>query len=187
MIRLLLFLSAGALASGCGSATDDRPATLEFITETILSPSCAAAQCHSSFRAQVGDVFDTPEATRRTIVVNHLVNYPDEVGDPAQSRLIRTLTIGAESILGDGLVRMPYDSPIPDPDVELIRAWIAGGLHGAQCEPNEQGRGCRVRSVTVGGQLMIESAVVECTDGEAGAVVQICATSCNFGSGTCAN
>src|SRR5262245_26013228 len=110
MLRLVA--ASALLASACGTA-DDRPATLEFITNTILAPSCATAQCHSQFRQQVGDIFDTLETARRSIVVNFLVRYPDQTDDPDSSRLILTLTVGADSTLGNGKVRMPFDAPMP--------------------------------------------------------------------------
>jgi cytochrome c551/c552 len=187
MHRLVL---ASALLAACGSA-DDRPPTLDYIVENILAPSCAAAQCHSAFRQQVGDQFDTVAAARRSIVVNGLVHFPDEVADPSHSLLIRVLTVGATSVLDPsiGNVRMPYDSAIPDADVELIAAWIAGGAHGAQCLPNAQNRGCQVRTVMVLGQPQTEYAVVACNDSEAGAILQVCGPtqvcSSRNGNGTC--
>jgi hypothetical protein len=182
-----LVLLGALLAGACGTATDDRPPTLDYITEAILAPSCATAECHSAFKRQVGDVFDTPASARRTIVANQLVVYPDDVADPAHSFLITTLTVGSPSILspGSGNVRMPYDAPMPDADIELIKAWIAGGALGAQCEPNADHRGCL--ATTVAGQTEYE--VVECIDGNAGAVVTVCPPdqTCQFykGNGTC--
>jgi hypothetical protein len=182
-----LGLVGALLASACGNAVDDRPPTLDYLTETILAPSCATAECHSAFKRQVGDVFDTPAAARRTIVANELVAYPDDVADPAHSFLVTTLTVGRPSILrpGSGNVRMPYDAAMPDADIELIKAWIAAGVHGAQCEPNAAGRGClatRVAGIT-------EYQVVECQDGEVGAVVTVCSPDqvCQFyrGNGQC--
>jgi len=182
-----LVLSGALLAGACGNVIDDRPATLEYITETILAPTCATAECHSAFRRQVGDVFDTPAATRRTIVGNGLVAYPDDMADPARSFLITTLTVGSPSILnpGSGNVRMPYDAAMPDADIRLIEAWIAGGALGAQCEANAEGRGCRATRVLD----HTEYAVVECVDGNVGAVVTACPPDqvCQFyrGNGQC--
>jgi len=147
---MLRLVSLAALVAGaCGTATDDRPATLEYITDTILAPSCAAAQCHSAFKRQVGDAFDTVASTRHSIVANLLVSYPGDVADPASSYLIQTITVGSQSILDPSLgnVRMPYDSAMPDADVKLLERWIADGLPGAQCEPSASQRTCVVQSV----------------------------------------
>lgn len=162
------FAGAALAGAACGG-TDDRPRTLAYITEAILVPTCAAAECHSAFKQAVGDQFDTVDATRRSIVDNGLV----APGDPADSLLIQSLTTGVPSILdpGGADVRMPFDAPIPDADVQLISAWIEAGAAGAQCLPG--GRGC---STTTSGANTV-NAIVECSaDGDAtDAVVLDCA------------
>ncbi|HEX8108098.1 MAG TPA: hypothetical protein VF516_10250 [Kofleriaceae bacterium] len=156
----------GSAAGACG-ATDDRPRNLEYITQTILAPTCAAAECHSAFKREVGDEFDTVDATRRTIVNNGLVNP----GNPGSSVLYTSITIGAPSILSPGsTVRMPFDAPMPDADVALIAAWIQDGAPGAQCLANDQGNGCSVTGTGAGRVYH----VVQCVDGNIGAVVMDC-------------
>ena len=186
MKRLVLI---GALLGGaCGSATDDRPPTLDYITETILAPSCASAECHSAFKREVGDQFDTPEAARLTMVANSLV-LPADADAPEASYLVRALTVGALSILdpksGD-LIRMPYDSPLPDRDIELIKTWISMGSPGAQCVPNDQQQGC---SITAGDNGAPIYKVVQCPDGNIGATITTCARTetCSIftGNGKC--
>jgi hypothetical protein len=178
-----LVSAAVLLASACGSATDDRPATLDYITETILAPTCAMAECHSAFKAQVGDVYDTPEAARLTIVANSLA-IPDDATNPGGAPLIQAVTIGLPSILDPSLgnIRMPYVSPMPDADIALIEKWIADGVPNAQCVANAQGRGCLT--------MNSGTAVVECSqDGNAGAVITTCSTGqiCEYrrGNGQC--
>jgi hypothetical protein len=172
MYRLALF---AALLAACGSATDDRPATLEYITETILAPTCALAECHSAFKQQAGDVFDTPESVRRSIVLNGLA-YPFERDNPSDADLIKSLTIGLPSVIDDsrGLVRMPFVQPMPDADIDLIARWIADGVPGAQCLPNPQNRGCEIVQQAAGGVIVTRYNVVECNDGNYGALVQMC-------------
>jgi hypothetical protein len=167
MQRLVLIGALlGGAAGACG-VTDDRPRTLEYITDTILAPTCAAAQCHSAFTMQVGDEFDTVDATRRTIVDNGLV----EPGSPGASYLYNTLTVGVPSILSPGTtVRMPFDAPMPDADIALIAAWITDGAPGAQCLANDQGNGCSVTGPS-GGNVYH---VVQCVGGNIGAVVMDC-------------
>lgn len=167
MQRLVLIGALlGGAAGACG-VTDDRPRTLEYITQTILAPTCAAAQCHSAFKMEVGDEFDTVDATRRTIVDNGLV----EPGSPGASFLYNSLTIGVPSILSPGtMVRMPFDAPMPDADIALIAAWITEGAHGAQCLANDQGNGCS----TTGTGASRQYHVVQCVDGNIGAVVMDC-------------
>lgn len=190
MKRLVMI---GALFAGaCGSTTDDRPRTLAYITETILAPTCASAECHSAFKRQVGDQFDTVDATRQSIVGNSLV-LPDDAANPAGSFLIQSLTVGALSVLdprSGTKVRMPYDAPMPDADIALIEAWIAEGAPGAQCLADAQGHGCSTRHNAAGATV---SQVVNCSaDGNAGTVVMTCPTDpttkvvhfCRFITGT---
>ena len=188
MRRLVL---VGALFAGACGTTDDRPRTLSYITETVLAPTCASAECHSAFKREVGDQFDTVEATRVSIVANGLVAYPD-IGDtvtPADSLLIQTMTIGFQSRYGNGMVRMPYDAPMPDADIALISAWISEGAKGAQCVANDAGQGCLI---THDGPATnrFRYHVVECSaDGNRGKVVQDCTGNqiCDYytGNGQC--
>jgi hypothetical protein len=82
---------------------------------------------------------------------------------------------------------MPFVSPMPDADIHLIETWIRAGVPGAQCLGNAQNRGCQV--VTTG--PVVQYNVVECVDGNAGAVVQacsaiqICDSSSSTGNGQC--
>ena len=159
----------GGAAGACGATDDDRPRTLEYITRTVLAPSCAAAECHSAFTMEVGDQFDTAEATRRSIVANVLVNTLD----PTSSVLYKSITVGEPSLLDplSGLVvRMPFDAPMPDADVALILHWIEDGAPGAQCLPNADGNGCFVD----GTASKPVYHVAQCVDGQAVKIVMDC-------------
>jgi hypothetical protein len=166
MKRLVLIGALLGGASGACGVTDDRPRTLEYITQTILAPTCAAAECHSAFKMEVGDEFDTVEATRRTIVVNGLV----QPGSPGASFLYNSITVGVPGMLTSGTIRMPFEAPMPDADVALIAAWITEGAHGAQCLANAQGNGCSVTGTGAGRVYH----VVQCADGNIGPVVMDC-------------
>ncbi len=111
----LVFAVAVALA-GCDQTYNDRPATLEYITEAILQPSCSQDDCHSSFRKAGGYAFDTVSVARTSLAPIVLPTDPD-------SSLVYT-------VLTRTVKRMPYDSPLPDKDIALIRTWILDGAPG---------------------------------------------------------
>jgi len=157
----LFCLPAIALIA-CGTENDQRPRTVEYVTEAILAPSCGNAQCHSSFRNAYGFAFDTVERAQQSLA-NGLVgaitlNTRDEPeGEPASSLLINVLTRTRD--------RMPYDQPLPEPDINMLRRWIDFGAPGAQCDPS------------AGELICVGRKVVECLDTfDYGAVVMDCAT-----------
>src|SRR5262249_30798394 len=108
-------LAAIAALAACSQTENDRPATLEYITEAILQPSCAQYTCHSSFRRAKGYAFDTVDAARQSLAM--IVNSDDS--NPASSFLYQVLT--------RTIKRMPYDSPLPKKDLDLIALWIMDG------------------------------------------------------------
>ncbi|MBV8760228.1 MAG: hypothetical protein JO257_23245 [Deltaproteobacteria bacterium] len=125
-----------ALAA-CGTTTDDRPRTIEYVTEALLAPTCGQAQCHSTFRQARGDVFDTVAAARRSLVVNGLISFDSPSYDPAMpanAQLIQWIT--QTDPLGLGIGRMPYDTPMPNEDVNFLELYIKEGAPGAQCNPD---------------------------------------------------
>jgi hypothetical protein len=136
------------LLAACDSV-DDRPQTLQYIDSAILAPSCGKAQCHSSFKREVGDVYDTVAEARFTLIDNAQVVFPDSTslaGPPCgTSYFVNELTVGNPSLLYPNQrekVRMPYDEPLPFEDIALIEKWIASGLEGAQCVPGPADLGC---------------------------------------------
>ena len=116
MVRSMFRLAvAAAVASAACSQTDnDRPATLQYITEAILQPNCAQDVCHSSYTRTKGYAFDTVAAARQSLRTPGLV-MPAE----PDSSLLYTVLIRQ-------VKRMPYDAPLPDKDIELILRWIRG-------------------------------------------------------------
>jgi hypothetical protein len=91
-----------ALAASCGVETDDRPPTADYVVPSILRPSCGTAACHSS-------------ATGRNNVVL------DNIADACNAQLLISY------LRGDGVDRMPLDSPLPEADIKLIAAWQGEG------------------------------------------------------------
>ncbi len=115
-------LGAALVLGGCTQTDNDRPATLEYITEAILQPSCSQYDCHSSFRRQgyhgSSYAFDTIDEAKKSLTG---IVVP---GDVETSFLVQVLTRTVR--------RMPYDAPLPDKDIALIKLWIQDGAPGLQ-------------------------------------------------------
>jgi len=169
MVRLALVLALAA-AAACGTTTDDRPRTIQYVSQAILAPNCGDAQCHSTFRQAKGDVFDNVVATRRSLIRNGLILFDSpqyDPDDPANSALIQWIT--QTDPLGLGIGRMPYDHPIPNEDVSFLEEYIREGAPGAQCDPdlNPDGTACNNHSV------------YKCTaDWTFGDQIEVCAGEC---------
>jgi len=139
-----------ALACGCG-ATDDRPATWNYLSPAIFQPSCATVSCHSPATAVAGLDFSTPDhgytsLTALTIWVVNPAGTADQgcqtvdgtvvcahpnrplvvAYNPAESRLVNMLR-------ARGAPRMPPDRPLPEADIALVERWI---LDGARRTPD---------------------------------------------------
>jgi hypothetical protein len=121
MYRLVLV--AAAATAACDQTDNNRPATLEYITEAILQPSCAQSVCHSTYKMEFGYAFDTVEAARRSINDHSLVQESDSQSSLLYNVLIRKVK------------RMPYDAPLLDKDIALIKQWIDDGAPGLEETP----------------------------------------------------
>jgi len=157
--------------AACGSQ-DDRPLELEYLTQAIFAPSCGPAQCHSTFKQEANNVFDTPEGVRRSLVENGLVRLGSTKYDPddaANAELIIWITETDPFGLGKG--RMPNDAPLPNQDVYLLREWIEHETPGAQCNPEaNDGKACD------------NKVVVQCNaDWTFGTRVMVCTGDCEQG------
>lgn len=116
MYRLVLV--AAVATAACNQTDNNRPATLEYITEAILQPSCSQSVCHSSYTMERGYAFDTVVAARRSIMTHNLVQPSDSGGSLLYNVLVRTKK------------RMPYDAPLLQKDIDLIKQWIDDGAPG---------------------------------------------------------
>jgi hypothetical protein len=131
MFRLGL---AVLLVAGCSESVDDRPLELEYLTQAIFAPSCGTTGCHSTFVQAANNVFDTPEGTRRSLIDHGLIVFDSthyDPDDPNDALLIHWIT--DIDPLGLGIGRMPFDAPIPNKDVLLLKEWISAGAPGAEC------------------------------------------------------
>lgn len=116
MVRAMfrLAVAAAVACAACSQTDNDRPATLQYITEAILQPNCAQDVCHSSYTRVKGYAFDTVAAARQSLQIKGLV-MPTE----PESSLLYTVLIRQ-------IKRMPYDAPLPQKDIDLILRWIMG-------------------------------------------------------------
>ncbi|HVX93671.1 MAG TPA: hypothetical protein VHK47_02080 [Polyangia bacterium] len=126
-VGFLVALSTGILLSGCGSDTDDRPATWSYIYPAIIEPSCATASCHSNFTKRGGVNLGIEDEGWYQLVCRHFV-IPT---NPDQSELSNLLN-------ASGARRMPPDFALPKADIYKIQDWIAGGakddISGTTCQ-----------------------------------------------------
>jgi hypothetical protein len=118
-----LVLAAVVALAACTQTDNDRPATLQYITEAILQPNCGQYTCHSSFKRAKGYAFDSVEAAQASLAPSD-PNAPQVINtsDPPSSFLYQVLTRKVK--------RMPYDAPLPNKDIELILTWIEDGAPG---------------------------------------------------------
>jgi hypothetical protein len=124
MLRCWPSLAIAALAA-CGTEADDRPATLEVVTLTILAPNCGQVQCHSSTTRREGYAFDTVEGAREALDVDGLkVREAIDAGEPLENDLMYVL----DGVTG--FARMPPDTPLHDEDIALIETWLLAGAPG---------------------------------------------------------
>jgi hypothetical protein len=120
-VRALVLAGVLAAATGCAAETDERPANFTYIVDAILTPSCATATCHSAMPRREDMDFSDVDAAAASMTRGGLVQFNAGPGlDPNDTQLVFLLTTTGEK-------RKPLDSPLPDADVDLIRAWIADG------------------------------------------------------------
>ena len=121
-------------------------------------------------RFRAGDnVFATPEDTRRTLVDQGLIVFDStqyDPDDPSNAALIIWIT--EIDPFDEDMGRMPFDAPMPDKDIRLLRDWIAAGAPGAQCNPDSNnGKACN------------NTEVVQCNaDWSFGERVMLCSNGC---------
>jgi hypothetical protein len=133
-----------ALAAVACSKTDDRPAVWTYISAELFQPNCATASCHSRGSAVAGLDFSDPDRGYASLTALK-VWIPDPNGtiggecqmvgadvycirdralvaafNPDQSKVMNML-------LARGAPRMPPDRPLPEPDIDLVKAWIEDG------------------------------------------------------------
>jgi hypothetical protein len=191
MFRLRWVLVSCAVTAACGVETDDRPLEVDYLTSAILAPSCAQAQCHSSFARKADLAFDTPDHVRESLLqpgADALLSFDSGRYDPrpyepsAKPHLITWIT--NIDPFAKGVGRMPFDTPLPDKDVALLAEWIrepdpARGITGARAV------GAQCNPALYGGRACDRGDLVECGDDwNFGAVIESCSIGCYIRQGT---
>jgi hypothetical protein len=143
----LVWLMTYTLAA-CAHPMDRRDGTedesLAYITETIFVPYCATAECHSTFKQAsiVGGspvVLDTVAGAQNTLQSQEMIACAGSNGvtfdpcdtdaDPTGNAVNSTELI---SILTTSYaeLRMPYDEPLANKDIQFLAQWIVDGAEG---------------------------------------------------------
>ena len=104
-----------ALVAGCTGDPSGRPRSWAYVHAAIIAPSCATSSCHSDRVQTAGIALDDPD-TAYEALLGRLYVTP---GDPGSALIL--LLEGAE------VARMPPDAPLPQADIDLVRAWIEEG------------------------------------------------------------
>jgi hypothetical protein len=111
-----------AFASACGTTTDDRPVTADYVIDAVLVPYCGRGGCHSSATRARNLAFDTVPDSIAAMQSTQRGQKLVVRGDPTHSRLFTILTDSGRA--------MPPDVPLPQTDIDLIQRWIADGAEG---------------------------------------------------------
>lgn len=138
-VKLWTFALIAGAVGACDlskDTTDDRPATLEFVTQAILKPSCGTAECHSAMKAEKYDVFDSVAAAKDTflnhtdLVITCAKLQPPEDSPCDDHDINASYLVQVISTADNEGNRMPLDQALSNKDNELIRTWIRDGAPG---------------------------------------------------------
>ncbi|CAN5556269.1 hypothetical protein BH11MYX1_BH11MYX1_04980 [soil metagenome] len=140
-VQPVKYLWLTTLILGCDfskSAEDRRPLTAEYVTETILKPSCGTAECHSAMKQQNGYIFDSVAGLKYSarVIDTGLVQTCESLGVPDIATCVQTNFDVQNSLLilsitnTPGLKQMPFDQPMSNQDVALLTDWIQAGAEG---------------------------------------------------------
>ena len=128
---VLMVVGLTGAGAGCGSSSDDRPATWTFISTAILQPSCATANCHSAIAQRASVDLSTRAAGYHSLVDRLFVITPAAVTDGGAPALTDDQRVERSQVINlmhaQGNLRMPPDMPLPETDIQLVASWIRAG------------------------------------------------------------
>jgi len=117
----------------CGTEPDTRPATLDYIVNTILAPNCATAGCHTAASKAHGYAFDNVDDTLAAFVSSR-TSRGGGGGGRGMPQVLVTPDNPDQSQLY--VVLISSDKPMPPAwtlshaDIDLIQTWIDDGAPG---------------------------------------------------------
>jgi hypothetical protein len=130
---------AGCVGDGTGlnplgepAVCDPVPGAVSFCDQIqpIFTANCALSGCHAGASPQLGQNLSPGRAYASIVgVPSQEVPALDRVepGNPDDSYLVHKIE-GTAAAVGGVDTRMPLGlGPLPQPDIDLIRAWIAAG------------------------------------------------------------
>jgi hypothetical protein len=127
-VLALALAVAAAGGTGCGGATDDRPARWSFLSTAILEPTCATANCHSAIAARASvDLSDRDVGYRSLLTRQFVISAAAAPTLTADQRVARSEV--PQLMRAVGSLRMPPDIPLPETDILLFEKWIAAGAN----------------------------------------------------------
>ncbi len=141
-----LLLGACDLSNDTSFANDPKNQNFGFIVETVLKPNCGSTTCHSSFKYQSTDIFDSIDETRKSFNRNSSLVPTCEAGSAsppcpgvasANSYLISVIVDGVMNGSGD-TDYMPLDHPMGNAELQLLINWIDNDSPGYVYDGNDQ-------------------------------------------------
>ncbi len=122
-MKALVTIGAVALAIGC---TAEPPETWSYVYATVITPNCTTSACHSALSRPADIALYDREVAYQTLTGRAC---DDTTTAPAG---LVNLTAPEESYLSillrrDGPTGMPPNARLPDPEIEIVEAWMRSG------------------------------------------------------------
>jgi hypothetical protein len=130
---LRLFTASALLLAACASE-DPRPASFTAVYSTVIRPRCTTVACHNRLSQTYGLRLDTRTGAY-VMLTGRACSEPPVPGQPGGNFVIPGQPDRSKLmhlLYGENVPRrMPPDSPLAGPDIELVERWI---LEGALCD-----------------------------------------------------
>ena len=135
-MRKVVVAAAAIAGVVCGMGcldSEPRPARWSYVHAAIIQPACTTAGCHSALTAIAGVNLAEREGAY-TILTGRICGEPPMPIDPPRNYVTPFSSESSRlyhQLVGRDTDVMPPDSPLPDPEIELVARWID---EGARCD-----------------------------------------------------